>query len=243
LAKLLRKEAQKTATQGPLLQFTKRWLYEKHILIPGERRLLDLVRSAIPQAEQDMFKVIEATILEEVRIRWLSELFHPHRKSQSVLEWLQKDPKKASRTSLADQVQRVAFLKGVGVPEYPLDEIRLERQRRYAQRMRRRRPARFQELREPRRTLELVCFLRMTLLQTADVVISLADKKALTIRRDTVGRVMGENARRLIAFRQRIGALQAFARSAERTADELRKANKLDHWAYTHFSGRCAKKP
>jgi hypothetical protein len=141
-----------------------------------------------------------------------------------VLEWLQKDPKRASRANLAEQVQRVGFLKGLGVHEYPLDESRLERQRRYAQCMRRRRPARFQELREPRRTLELVCFLRLTLLHTADVVISLADKKALAMRRDTVARVMGENARRLIAFRQRICALQAFARSADRTADELREA-------------------
>jgi TnpA family transposase len=224
LATLLRKEAQKTVTQGPLLQFTKRWLYEQHVLIPGERRLLDLVRAAIPQAERDMLEAIASAIPGEVRARWLSELFHPHRGRQSVLEWLQKDPKKASRTSLTEQVQRVAFLKGLGVHAYPLDEIRLERQRRYAQRMRRRRPARFQEIQEPRRTLELVCFLRMTLLQTADVLISLADKKALRIRHDTVARVTGENTQRLIALRQRICALQAFARSADRTADELREA-------------------
>lgn len=224
LATLLREEAQKTVTQGQLLQFTKRWLYEKHILIPGERRLLDLVRAAIPQAEQEMRKAIESAIPERVRARWLAELFHPHRGRQSVLEWLQKDPKKASRTSLAEQVQRVVFLKGLGVHAYPLDEIRLERQRRYAQRMRRRRPARFQDLQEPRRTLELGCFLRMTLLQTADVLISLTDKKALTFRRDTVARVTGENTRRLIALRQRICALQDFARSADHTADELCEA-------------------
>jgi hypothetical protein len=69
LATLLRKEAQKTVTQVPLLQFTKRWLYEKHILIPGERRLLDLVRAAIPQAEQEMLKAIESVIPERVRSR------------------------------------------------------------------------------------------------------------------------------------------------------------------------------
>ena len=79
LATLLRKEAQKTVTQGPLLQFTKRWLYEQHVLIPGERRLLDLVRAAIPQAERDMLEAIASAIPEEVRARWLSELFHPHR--------------------------------------------------------------------------------------------------------------------------------------------------------------------
>jgi len=41
--------------------------------------------------------------------------------------------------------------------------------------MRRRRPARFRTLKDPRRTLEMVCFLRMTLLQTTDVALSLAD--------------------------------------------------------------------
>jgi hypothetical protein len=46
-------------------------LTEKRILIPGERRLLDLVRADIPQAEQEMRKAIESAIPERVRARWI----------------------------------------------------------------------------------------------------------------------------------------------------------------------------
>jgi hypothetical protein len=172
LAGLLRTEAQKAVTQSHLVRFARRWLYEKRLLIPGERRLLDVVRAAIPYAEQQMLKAVELAIPEPVRTHWFCELFNRRSKGKSVLEWLQKQPGKASRKPLTEEVERVDYLKGLGVHEYALDDIRLERQRRYAQRMRRRCPARFQELQEPRRTLELVCFLRLALLQTADVVIS-----------------------------------------------------------------------
>jgi TnpA family transposase len=223
LAGLLRKEAQKAVTQSQLVQFARRWLYEKRLLISGERRLLDIVRAAIPYAEQEMLNAIESAIPEAIRARWLAELFNRRSKGQSVLEWLQKEAGKASRKHLSEEVERVDYLKGLDVHAYALEDIRLERQRRYAQRMRRRRPARFQELQEPRRTLELVCFLRVALLQSADVVISRADKQILKIRREAVERVVAANAQFAISLRQRIGELQAFAKPPERTAEELRE--------------------
>lgn len=223
LTGLLRKEAQKAVTQSHLVRFARRWLYEKQILIPGERRLLDFVRAAVPYAEQEMLKAIESVIPEQIRVHWFSEICSPRSKGKSVLEWLQKDPGKASRKHLLEQVERVEYLKYLKLHEYPLDNIRLERQRRYAQRMRKRRPIRYQALQEPRRTLELVCFLRITLLQTADVVISLADKHILKIRREAVEGVIAANAQLAITLRQRIANLQAFAKPPERTADELRE--------------------
>jgi hypothetical protein len=71
--------------------------------------------------------------------------------------------------------------------------VRLEHQKQLAQRIRRRRPARWQTLKEPRRTLEAVCFLRVTLLQKTDVLITLIDRDILKLRRQTVGKVRKEN--------------------------------------------------
>ena len=59
---------------------------------------------------------------------------------------------------------------------YPLDDIRLKRQRGYARQMRRRRPARVRALTEPRRTVEMVYFIHITLRQSTDVVLSMADR-------------------------------------------------------------------
>ena len=77
---------------------------------------------------------------------------------------------------LREQLEKVRLLLSLQVRTYPLDDIRLERQRSYARQMRRRRPARLRALTEPRRTLEMVCFLRITLLQNTDVVLSMADR-------------------------------------------------------------------
>jgi hypothetical protein len=77
---------------------------------------------------------------------------------------------------LREQLEKVRYRQSLQVETYALDDLRLERQRGYARQMRRRRPARFQALAEPRRTLERVCFLRLTLRQTTDVVLSLADR-------------------------------------------------------------------
>ena len=195
------------------MRFARCWLYEKRTLIPDERRLLDLVRAAIPYAELEMLKAIESTIPEPLRIHWFTEIGNPRSKTKSVLEWLQKEPGKVSRKHLVEQVDRVEYLKGLQDHEYPLDAIRLERQRRYAQRMRKRRPLRFQALQEPRRTLELVCFFRMALMQTADGVISQVDKHILKIRREAVDAVIATNARLAVTLRQRIAHTQAHRRA------------------------------
>ena len=61
--------------------------------------------------------------------------------------------------------------------------------------MHRRRPARFRALKDPGRTLEMVCFLRITLLQTTDVAVSLADLLIVSLHARTLGEVREAQAR------------------------------------------------
>jgi hypothetical protein len=86
-------------------------------------------------------------------------------------------------------------LKALHVEAYALDALRLARQHDYARALRRRRPARFREVTNPRRTLERVCFLRITLLQATDVVVSLADLLMLELHARTVKEVREAEAR------------------------------------------------
>ena len=89
----------------------------------------------------------------------------------------------------------MAFLKALHVDAHALEDLRLERQRDYARHMRRRRPARFRALKDPRRTLEMVCFLRITLLQTTDVALSLADLLIQELHARTVKEVRDAESR------------------------------------------------
>jgi hypothetical protein len=94
------------------------------------------------------------------------------------------------------------------VDTYSLDAIRLERQRGYARQMRRRRPARWQALTEPRRTLEMVCFLHITLLQSTDVVLSMADRLIQELYARATQDVRDAERRGARTLRQSLHAMQ-----------------------------------
>ncbi len=121
-----------------------------------------------------MLDAVHRQIPEQVLKSWDEALLRPREDGISTLEWLQRPPRRKLK-GLKEQLEKVAFLKALEVDAYALDELRLERQRDYARDLHRRRPARFRDLKNPRRTLEMVCFLRITLLQTTDIAVSFAD--------------------------------------------------------------------
>jgi TnpA family transposase len=223
LTGLIKQESYKALSAAQLVAFARRWCYEHKLLIPGERILNDLVRTAIPQAEQELLTAIEKAIPATQRNQWLDALGSMRSHKRSVLEWLQGEPGKPSRQTLAGQLAYVDFLKKLEVHRYPLEMVRLEHQKQLAQRIRRRRPARWQTLKEPRRTLEAVCFLRVTLLQKTDVFIALIDREILKLRRQTVEKVRTANAALGVSLKQRVQQLQSYAREQERTLEELRQ--------------------
>ena len=194
LAIQLRREAHKAITMHRLVEFAKRWLYERRILIPDDRRLRDLARTAYGDTEQSLLEAIRRHIPAPVLASWQEALFQPRQGKTSTLEWLQETPRRKLR-GLKEQLEKVAFLNALHVDAYALDDLRLERQRDYAHQLRRRRPARFRALKDPRRTLEMVCFLRITLLQTTDIALSLADLLMLELHARAVREARDAEAR------------------------------------------------
>jgi hypothetical protein len=71
------------------------------------------------------------------------------------------------------------------VDQVSLADIPLARLRLYAQRMARRKASELNKQREPGRSLELVCFMRFTLLQTTDTVLALINQHIVNNRRQT----------------------------------------------------------
>ena len=223
LTGLIKQESYKALSAAQLVTFARRWCYEHKLLIPGERTLNDLVRTAIPQAEQELLDAVEKAIPAAQRSQWLDALGSMRSARRSVLEWLQGEPGKPSRQTLAGQLAYVDFLKELEVHRYPLEMVRLEHQKQLAQRIRRRRPARWQTFKEPRRTLEAVCFLRVTLLQKTDVLIALIDREILKFRRQTVEKVRTANTALGVSLRKQVRQLQSYAREEGRTLEELRQ--------------------
>ena len=123
-----------------------------------------------------------------------------------------------------NSLEKVDFLKTLQVDAYVLADLRLERQRAYARHMRRRRPARFRALKDPRRTLEMVCFLRMTLLQTTDIALSLADLLTLALHARTVTEVREAEARVARSFKPALREIRRLLDDASLSDETLRQA-------------------
>lgn len=91
--------------------------------------------------------------------------------SATHLEWLKTPPRRHGPTSLAEVLEKIRYLKGLTAHEWPLDSIAIPKQRAYAQQMQARRPAKSKEIKDTTQTIELVCFLHMTLLELTDLAI------------------------------------------------------------------------
>ena len=206
LGRHVRREAHNAVTIQRLVEFAKRWLYERRILLPADRRLRDLARTAYADAEQAMGDAIHRQIPPHVLDEWYLALFRPHSDHASTLEWLQQGPRRKLK-GLREQLEKVRYLQSLRVETYALDDLRLERQRGYARQLRRRRPARFQALTEQRRTLEMVCFLRLTLLQATDVVLSLTDRLIQALHTRATWDVRDTEWRGARTFRQALRAI------------------------------------
>ena len=94
----------------------------------------------------------------------------------TLLEYLQEPPAKFSPSTIERQSGKVTELRNLGVDTYKTDMAPALLQS-YAQGMRKRRPSRFHQLQEPRRTLELVAFMRYALLEHTDTLIRLLDRR------------------------------------------------------------------
>jgi hypothetical protein len=130
-----------------LLTATRKLLYENRFVIPGTRRLSNLMQAAVSRVEHDALSAIERTIPVLIRNRWLdalSSLADPEHK-MTLLEYLQEPPAKFSQSMIERQSGKVTELRDLGVATYETDMVPALMQS-YAQGMRKRRPSRFHQL-------------------------------------------------------------------------------------------------
>ena len=161
-----------------LLTAARRILYEQRIVIPGRRRLADLARVAMLAVETEAVVIIERDIPAETRADWEEALARPRLDSTAtLLEYLQEAPGKFSPGTIETQFDKVQRLCDLGVARYLVPAFTPAQMQAYAQGMRRRRPSRTEQLKEPRRTIELVAFLQHALLEHTDLLIRLIDRR------------------------------------------------------------------
>lgn len=182
LPSFLENEARQTSDRDLLSQRAKLWLYQRKYLSLGERDLDSIVAKVTITSEDAFLTYIRSTVPDTTIQQWTKEVSKIEPTSQrSYLEWLQQPARKNSINAIREQTARVSYLKRLGIDKLNLDSVPLEKIRSYAEQLKNIRPARFKELKDPLRTIRLVCFLKWTLMETTDTAILLGGRSVTKI--------------------------------------------------------------
>jgi hypothetical protein len=118
LMRQVRHEALKAFTINHLVECAKRWLYERRMLIPADRRVRDLARTASTDTAHALVDAVRREIPADVLQTWQDALFAPRQGQASTLAWVQQAPRHTCK-GLKEQLDKIHFLKALHVDAYP----------------------------------------------------------------------------------------------------------------------------
>lgn len=185
LLPFLRQEARYASSVDLLVERAKLWLFQRQFLALGDRAIRDLARKAMAESEDALITLIRENaprgVLAQLEIAVLTNRAETGR---SHLEWLQQPPRKKSTNAIRERIERIEFLKAIGVERIDLEMLPIEKIRTYASQLHNIRPAKYKELKDPSRTIRLVCFLKLALMQATDAAIMIGGRQITKIVRN-----------------------------------------------------------
>jgi hypothetical protein len=182
LVRVLRDEVAHTADRERLLLRARHWLYEHRLIIVHERAIRALVAAALTEFQAATADSIRTTVPVSTLKQWAAAVAASRPDGQHCQSWLWSAPAKHSTRQIAEALERITFLNGLGLDRY-LGELNDALVRRYARRMATRPPSISERIKEPARTVEMACFLRYCLLTATDQFILMFQRRAADLWR------------------------------------------------------------
>ena len=142
-----------------------------------------LVRAAVKHVEAQAMAQIDHDIPAAQRQLWHDALEEPAGGCETLVDFISEAPGKFSPSTIEREFERVTALQDLGVHRYPTMALAAEHEHAFARAVARRRPSKFRGIREPRRSLELVSFVRHSLAQHTDNFIDMADRRVVQLWR------------------------------------------------------------
>jgi len=222
LVAYLRREAAVVFDQPDLMASARSWLIEHHYLLLRERDVRRQVIAARRHHEQALFKVVVAAV-PVVRDTWVPRLLALIEDGEiSHLEWLGTVPSSKATKGLEEQIDKVSFLKELGAARLVLPDLPVAGLQHFSRRMMSRKPAALTRIKDPHRTIEIACFLRLTMLRLTDASLTLLDHRIAALWRGARERADDARETRLRRFRELLGDLAGLAGDEALGAPELR---------------------
>ena len=222
LVAYLRREAAAVFDNAELMARSRSWLVDHGYLLLRERDIRRLLAAARRHQEQVLFRTIVAVAVSD-RETWLPRLLATIEDGGiSRLEWLGAVPPGKGPTSLEAQIEKVGFLKELGADRLVLSDLPLAGLKHFARRMTSRKAAALARIKDPHRTIEIACFLRLRLLQLSDASLTLADHQIAAHWRGARERVVEVQASRLRRLHRLLDNLAALTEDEALDAVGLR---------------------
>lgn len=219
----LRREAAAAYDVTELMTRARTWLVGRRYILPRERDIRRQAIAARRHQEQRIFSTIEAAAPLSVRRDWVAKLAEVRELEQVThLEWLRATPATRSARALEEQLKKVEFLRGLGADRVSLADLPAAGLEFYGRRIMTRKVGALGLIKEPRRTIELACFLRLTLQRLMDSSLVLLDHQIAAQWREARERAADGQTGRLKRFRGLIGDLTTLAGDESLDADGLR---------------------
>lgn len=217
----LKAQAAEVASADELVATAQLWFYNKKLLLPGERAIRELAVEAFAHIEREAIKVIKSNIPAEQLAACNKAIFSLHEDSEfTVLQWLKRPPKRHSKSTLETTVAKIAYLKDLGVHAWDLRKINLARQHAYAQALANRPPSVTRRRSSDAQSLQIVCFLRMALLEISDSLIFQANRRSRDLFRHASEKTAQQQARSSVEYRERLAEIKVQVKDKKRRLRE-----------------------
>ena len=172
LTAALSAQAEDAPHTDDLVLSASHWLFTRRILIPGARRLQDWARDAFAAVEAQILAAVNAAVPPGAAQKLIDSAYRERPTSDATyLEWLKTPSKRHGPSTFAESVDKVRYLKELGAHAWDLSGVSLAKQQAYARQVQARRPVKTREIKPSRQLIELVCFLRVALLELTDVAL------------------------------------------------------------------------
>lgn len=204
LGKALEDLAKTAASVDELVQEAELWLFGRQHLLPADRVLRDLARKAFASIEAAALAAVNSEVSADKQKKVLAAV-HSSRRGRAggtVLEWLKVPAGKHSPSSITEVTEKISYLKELGVDKWSLSSISNARLRANAQAIANRPPAESKRRVEETQALEMICFLRVTLLELTDTLMYMTGRRVNDLVRHASNRVTAKQARSAVEYRQ-----------------------------------------
>lgn len=208
-------------SRGALVGFARRWMYDQKLVMPAERSLVERCAKIYASCEAGLHEAVSSAVPADLRKAWLAKLLESKGESRtSYLEWLQSPLKKRSPSTMSDQFKRIDFLKELGVDKVDLSMIPYDRQLDYSRKLQARRPSKVASVAEPRRGLEVVCFLSCCLRRGTDIALDLISWSTTDVFRKSRVQVAAAQAAKAGDFRAAIAKIDQLTSPGYQTIEQ-----------------------